>query len=148
MTDARTRELLKAGATAFVSRNDTSGWQKMDSAPRNGTVVELRNNYGVVPWYSISRWGNECTWSDVTREGHYQDDNKNLMWRPFAGRAEEYVDPTNGMQNEAAYWRGAVAQKYGLPIDHFEAQVKRNERANRINAQPTVVGKIRAFLNL
>lgn len=33
---------------------------------------------------------------------------------------DNYTDPTGGMQNDMAYWRGAVAGKYGKPLDYFE----------------------------
>lgn len=33
------------------------GWRSMGRAPRDGTVIEIRNAYGLLPSYSINRWG-------------------------------------------------------------------------------------------
>lgn len=44
------------------------------------------------------------------------------------GTPQTYVDPTGGMQNDMAYWRGAVAAKRGLPLDAFEKTAARNAR--------------------
>lgn len=32
------------------------GWREMDTAPRDGTIVELCCTYGVAPWYGLFRW--------------------------------------------------------------------------------------------
>lgn len=110
----------------------------MDTAPRDGTYVELKNTYGVAPWYCIARWTdenfalgangtkmtfktNKPSWVKPDGVGPFSEES--LHWRPYNGSVEDYVDPTGGMQNDPAYWRGAVASKYGLPINHFEKEV-------------------------
>jgi hypothetical protein len=137
---------LQAGARQqdFDSRN-FDGWCSMDTAPRDGTWVELMCTYGVAPWYCIARWADEQVASGpdgsitkfkssrpswVTPEGGGPFDEGSLHWRPYAGNVASYRDPTGGMQNDMAYWRGAVAAKYGLPLDHFEKTAARNAARN------------------
>lgn len=36
-------------------------WQSMANAPRDGTVIEIENNYGVMPWYGIFKWSDKMT---------------------------------------------------------------------------------------
>lgn len=125
-------------------------WRSMDSAPRDGTVIEIMCTYGVAPWYDLVKWTNEykawCvggddaghyitmtssepSWRSVTK-GSSPASESSLKWRPYNGDPANYVDPTGGMQDDMAYWRGAVAAKYGLPLDHFEELAERNRRAN------------------
>lgn len=110
----------------------------MSTAPRDGTVVEIKCSYGVAPWYGLFRWTDEQvvtardgtkmafktkdpSWVGVDRPGHgLCSGDDSLQWRPHDGNAEAYVDPTGGAQSDPAYWRAAVARKYGLPADHFE----------------------------
>lgn len=133
---------LAAGAAAQKSEKDMTTWRSMDSAPRDGSWVELKCTYGVAPWYCVARWTNESTALDCStgdrisftaREHSWQkpdgggpSSESHLHWRPYAGTVENYVDPTGGAQNNMAYWRGAVAAKYGKPIDYFERQTARN----------------------
>jgi hypothetical protein len=37
------------------------GWQSMDSAPRDGTIIEIQNNYGAAPWYGIYHYGGKVS---------------------------------------------------------------------------------------
>lgn len=141
---------LQIGARqqAFDSHN-FDGWRSMDAAPRDGTWVELKCTYGVAPWYCIARWTDEniayCqdgttvklksskpSW--VKQGGGGPFDEKSLHWRPYAGDVGSYVDPTGGMQYDMSYWRGAIANKYGLPLDHFEAEAAHNARQNTATA--------------
>lgn len=50
--------LLILGAVLFASAAMADdGWRSMDSAPRDGTVIEIQNNYGRAPWYGIYHYG-------------------------------------------------------------------------------------------
>lgn len=31
-------------------------WQSMDTAPKNGVVIEIMNTYGIAPWYGLFKW--------------------------------------------------------------------------------------------
>lgn len=121
--------------------NYTTGpdaWLGMSSAPRDGTVIEIRNSYGVVPWYSIFRWSDEMMvqcyrsetmpdgtlrkidlgfqltklgaprWVDVDRPGHSVDANDERYLHWRPASDGAYVDPTNGAQNTAGYWLKAA----------------------------------------
>lgn len=111
------------------------GWLPMDSAPRDGTIVEIMCTCGVAPWYGLHQWTDNHSaignggltffksapqWRSYPPNGHGVADEESLKWRPYTGDIKNYVDPTNGYQHDDKYWRGAVARKYGLPLDHFE----------------------------
>ena len=95
-------------------------WRSMDTAPRDGTWVELKCTYGVAPWYCLARWTDEIShgqdgqmhtfkrsrFSWVKREGGGPFEEGSLHWRPYAGEVTSYTDPTGGMQDNQAYWRG------------------------------------------
>ncbi len=131
--------------------HDFSGWRSMDAAPRDGTWVELKCTYGVAPWYCIARWTDEyvCqgrngerytgksdkpSWQKPEGGGPFSEGS--LHWRPYSGEVSAYADPTGGMQNDPAYWRGAVANKYGLPLDHFEKMAAKNRTKNERSTLP------------
>lgn len=124
---------------------DSDGWRTMDSAPKDGTVIELKCTYGVAPWYGLYRWTATRT---ATLEGetftyetepawvkHGNDSSgvaagdRDLRWRPAPAALETYVDPTGGLQEDMAYWRGAISRKYGYPLDHFEALAAQDVKA-------------------
>lgn len=136
-------------------------WQPMSTAPRDGTPVELRCTYGVAPWYGLFSWTDEAMvsvtichsdgtqtheprqlhkvtpgWHDASGQG--VSDEQYLTWRPYSGNAGGYVDPTGGLQDNPAYWRAAVAAKYGLPPDAYEKTAERNERKNKERERPPV----------
>lgn len=161
--DVGNQTILSAGAGALIQERvgQGDGWQQMTTAPRDGTPVELKNSYGVVPWYGLFRWTDESTirttesytdtegkhrirdlgerpyklpkptWVSIGRQGQSVDDGPYLQWRPYGSAPASYIDPTGGMQDSPAYWRGAVAAKYGLPFDHFEKQVEQNTPKSR-----------------
>jgi hypothetical protein len=124
---------LQIGAEQYSLASSNHGWQPMETAPRDGTVIEVRNTYGVAPTYSLAKWGMGFggeRWQKATDPSSGWISESSLWWRPYAGDVSAYVDPTGGAQNDMAYWRGAVARKYGLPLDHFEALAAANERRN------------------
>lgn len=126
-------------------------WRSMATAPRDGTWVELKCTYGVAPWYCIARWTDEVRawgrngWTETYRAskpswvkpgggGPFYE--RSLHWRPYVGEVTSYVDPTGGMQDDPAYWRGAVASKHGLPLDYFEEAAARNAERNAASSGP------------
>lgn len=135
------------GLMSYGQTSGGDGWRSFDSAPRDGTAIEVRCTYGVAPWYGLYRWTDEMT---VTQDGvthimHSQQkrwakvgddcsgftEDHSFTWRPYGGQAQSYVDPTGGFQNDPRYWRQAAAVKHGLPADYFEAEAARNERRNK-----------------
>lgn len=130
--DVGNTAMLNKGADAAKHARDPDGWQPMASAPHDGTVVEVRNNYGVAPWYGLYRWAvsefdNTGHWFNAKQASHFFDhESDTLMWRPYKGDVTAYVDPTGGAQESMAYWRGASAQASGLPPDAFEELTRKN----------------------
>lgn len=113
------------------------------TAPRDGTIIEIKNTYGVAPSYALFRWSGEIAWPDgrTTTTSPYWQSVKDCRsgldgegpwatWRPFIGDPSMYVDPTNGAQHTSEYWRGATAAKHGLPLDAFERIAAENARRN------------------
>lgn len=117
------------------------GWRPMETAPRDGTYVELKCTYGIAPWYCIARWTDEdvaygqdgqmhpfkdtrLSWRKP--DGGGPTDEQFLQWRPYTQDVASYTDPTGGTQNDPAYWRGAVASKYGLPLAYLEKIAAQN----------------------
>jgi hypothetical protein len=77
----------------------------MGLAPRDGTIVEIENNHGSRPWFEIYCWRNGEGWvsaRDWSR--NLFTDEHNFRWRPYAGKTDDYVDPTFGAQNTLRYW--------------------------------------------
>lgn len=164
--DVGNTKMLRAGAQFL--RGDGINWQPMSTAPRDGTVVEIKNSYGVAPTYSLGKWTDEglahgrdgqmhpfkrdhASWFNIKSGGGWISESS-LSWRPYVGDVDSYVDPTGGAQNSMAYWRGAVAAKHGLPLDYFEKQtarnVKNNERRAALHehADPNFDGNLAAFV--
>lgn len=92
--------------------------------PRDGTIIEIRNEAVIKPWFGLYKWGAQ-SWSlaskdnrpcariqfhvepcsiGVGRDGH-QWDSEHLSWRPFNGSVTDYTDPTIGAQYTDEYWK-------------------------------------------
>lgn len=97
----------------------SSGWQSMSSAPRDGSIIELRCDYGIAPWFGLFRWDGE-RWSNAIRDGSSVSGEDTLTWRHTTAFTSNYVDPTGGQQDDPHYWRVAAARSYGLSDDYFE----------------------------
>jgi hypothetical protein len=141
--DINNQQMLSAGAY-YQSHTQAQGdWRSMDSAPRDGSTIEVRCTYGVAPWFGLYHWTDEMNyrdqsgalhqmrgqskrWGKVGDEGMGFDEGPSFSWRPYRGDAAHYQDPTGGAQNSMAYWRGAVAAKYGLPLNTFERETQEN----------------------
>ncbi len=106
------------GARFHRDSPDGGGWKAIEDAPQDGTIVEIRNNYGVAPTYFLFSYvpGNvyhEGRWVSVKNPQMGLDGGPMVQWRPFAGDPQTYVDPTHGMQKDRDYWRGAVDASCG-----------------------------------
>lgn len=84
------------------------GWNNIADAPRDGTPIELQNNWGVAPHYGVCKWAEDRqSWAYVGDEDRAMSDGGHLSWRPFVEEAASYVDPTLGAQHTEEYWREA-----------------------------------------
>ncbi len=104
------------GAQTLSMAGVSNEWRNITEAPRDGSVIEIQNNYGIAPWYGIFKWVNERGWVDATDDnmGLGSDDGDHLSWRPFDGSPPSYVDPTNGAQDTNEYWLRAC----GMSASH------------------------------
>lgn len=61
--------IAAGGGPAYMEACNVTppGWRPMSEAPRDGTVIEIRNAFGVLPTYSINRWSgsDDQMWSDA-----------------------------------------------------------------------------------
>lgn len=89
------------------------GWNNITEAPRDGTVIEVQNNWGIAPTYSICKWAEGRGWQDAADSSSGVTDGAHLSWRPYAGSVDAYLDPTGGAQNSEEYWDRAVIQATG-----------------------------------
>jgi hypothetical protein len=147
--DLDNQRALEQGAAFAAQAGNSATWQPMDSAPRDGTVIEVRCTYGVAPWFGLYKWSSHMKFPDrngvvvimtgtprwvganAGKENSSFAEGGSFMWRPYTGDPVRYTDPTGGMQDSAAYWRGAVAAKYGLPLNAFEDSARSNAGKQR-----------------
>lgn len=86
-------------------------WKDIETAPRDGTVIELENCYGIRPFYSLcrwveNRWGfSSGGWIKADDENSGTSDGPWLRWRKYEGDPRTYIDPTRGAQVTMEYWR-------------------------------------------
>lgn len=123
------------------------GWKPVSTAPRDGTVVEMLETYGIAPWYDIFKWTKEITvpesfyvdgkghqvripphkitlinggWVSQTKQGSSVTEDECLFWRPYSKPTASYIDPTAGAQNSVSYWCAALHRKYNKAKDACE----------------------------
>lgn len=82
---------------------DDGGWQPIATAPRDGTVIETKCDYGVMPWYGLHRFV-DGMWQDASNPHKGVSESRDLFWRPYNGDVEKYIDPTRGAQDTREYW--------------------------------------------
>lgn len=124
---------MQGGSGTLTSTQmEVPDWRPIASAPRDGTIIEVRCTYGVAPWYGLYHWtekitvqGTVCDWQGTCKPAQkttvhspgwhkvgddasgIAEDNS-FMWRPYKGTAQGYVDPTGGAQDTDQYWRHAA----------------------------------------
>lgn len=82
-------------------------FKSMDTAPRDGTIIEVMNSYGFRPTFALAQFiedphgGEFRGYPDSTR---CWVSESNLSWRPYDGDPDSYIDPTGGAQNTFRYW--------------------------------------------
>lgn len=104
-----------------INASYSGGWKPVATAPRDGTVVEMLETYGIAPWYGRFKWvkGDWISADDPNRGVH---EDSCLFWRPLPkiAKGKPYVDPTNGQQNSTEYWCRAARKPYNKKKDACE----------------------------
>lgn len=111
---------------SFSGPSRHGDWKSIDSAPRDGSVIELKNTYGLMPTYSVAKWEDEG-WRDAGDPMRGVMDGPHLEWRPYAGDIATYLDPTGGRQDAPDYWDAATARSAGISVRQLHAIRARNE---------------------
>lgn len=119
-----------AGAQTCSSlyASTANGWRPVATAPRDGTVVEMLETYGIGPWYGLFKWTDKIIlkddkgknqeiktipgWSSVDRGNVGVTESKCLFWRPYKPTSIKYIDPTGGSQESVEYWCRAAHRPY------------------------------------
>lgn len=93
-----------------LSQSSGNGWKTMDSAPKDGSVVELAQMHGLAPSYGLYKWV-RGSWQSIKDE-HKGMSQDCAYWRPVKVDIKSYVDPTGGKQDTIKYWCDAMHVKY------------------------------------
>ena len=78
-------------------------YRTMESAPRDGTIVEIMNDYGYRPTYALGQWDGNA-WRKYPDSSSSWISESYLTWKPYHGDPASYVDPTGGLQHTYRYW--------------------------------------------
>jgi hypothetical protein len=104
------------------------GWNNINAAPRDGTVIEIQNNWGVAPWFGLYKWVGGRGWQDAADERSSVSDGEHLSWRSYSGDLVAYVDPLNGAQDTMEYWDDAVVRATGGLLNPAVERAKNQQR--------------------
>lgn len=96
-----------------IAASAYGGWKPVSTAPRDGTIIEMLETYGVAPWYGLFKWDKSFSksmtavtgkpyWQSIDKPSTAVSEDKCLFWRPYKGIGK-YVDPTGGFQDFPAY---------------------------------------------
>lgn len=76
-------------------------WQPINTAPHDGTIIEIENTWGVHPWHDLRQWSNENQWwQSVTKSNRgttceNRASKVTCRWRPYGGNISTYRGPYN-----------------------------------------------------
>jgi hypothetical protein len=73
-------------------------WETIDTAPKDGTIIEIESHAGVMPHRSLRRWTlwhGEYRWVGI--DGTSALAYGAVLWRPYKGQVENYRDPYSKM---------------------------------------------------
>lgn len=84
-------------------------WRSINSAPRDGTVIEIKNDWSpIAPWFGLFHWADGkggYKWRRADNEPSNIYNGPHLSWRQYNGKVGDYVDPTRGAQFSERYWQ-------------------------------------------
>lgn len=109
------RMVVASGSASYsncssISASQNGGWKQASSAPRDGTIVEMLQTYGVASWYGLFKYEPRMGWVSITQP-HMGVSEDCLFWRPYKASGK-YVDPTNGAQDTPEYWCNAMHRPF------------------------------------
>lgn len=113
---------LSASSCSSYKASINGDWKPIHEAPRDGTVIEVLETYGIAPWYGLYKWvkldGNPSPghWMSAEELNKGVIEDACLFWRPYS-KSGTYKDPTNGAQNGVAYWCAAMHRPYDKKTD-------------------------------
>jgi hypothetical protein len=87
-------------------------WKSITTAPRDGTVIELKNSYGILPTFSLCRW-TESGWRKHDDPMSGVIDGPHLEWREYGGG--EYRDYNPTMEDWQRAARGFTGRAAVVP---------------------------------
>ena len=113
----------RGGSDGSGKPGGQDGWTPISTAPKDGTVIEVRCTFGVAPWYGLYFWKKEIFFNNAGRhEGRwcksgdenrgFDPDDRFFSWRNTNQTSTQYVDPTGGAQNTEEYWRRACGFRW------------------------------------
>lgn len=132
------------------------GWSDMTSAPTDGTVIEIQNNYGIAPCFGLYKRQDE-KWIDVVASHQNstmyisEGDIIAFSCRPYTGTVEDYVDPTFGEQDKPEYWRNAVklpfptVEEVAIPV---KVVTENGEKKKTLVASPSLYARLKKMARL
>ena len=100
-------KLLRKIKEYFKSKFIQNEWKDITTAPKDGSIIEIQNNWTLAPWYTLSIWNNDCeSWQNLENGkviNSFHINGGHLKWREFKGNILRYKDPTNGEQFKPNY---------------------------------------------
>lgn len=123
----------------------------MSTAPRDGTIIELRCSYGVAPWYDLYRWTDEIQVEvigyDTDAEGKWRQ--RDLGFETSKGTRKKWVSATRPghsmASEESLHWRPAPAGSPANYVDPTNGAQKTNEYWRNACARPTIWDRVARF---
>jgi hypothetical protein len=118
--------LIIGSGAAFASCDSIASasigdWKSLNSAPHDGTVVEVLNTYGLAPTYGLFKYVKaDKWWQDVRKANQGIVSEVCMYFRPYNGTVSAYVDPTGGAQDSVAYWCAYAHRPYNKKTGYCE----------------------------
>lgn len=98
---------------AFVE----GGWNPMQTAPMDGTPIETKCTYGLMPTYGVAKFNpmlpgfEQISSPGFTAGGRISMRDSSTVWRPLRQPVETYVDPAGGAQANMDNWRALAGRR-------------------------------------
>jgi hypothetical protein len=111
--------VLLATGTCLSQRCDSiaaasyGGWKSVSTAPRDGTIIEMMETYGVAPWYARFYWRKKGTHVEETIPFIYVDKSGKQTTKvekiSYAENNPRWIDADDAQsgvtEDECLFWR-------------------------------------------